>query len=143
MPRSLRASEPDLVACFLRGRTMSAKVGDNFSAPRSVHEGSPQGAYLEITSFVPPQMNSTLFLQLKPHLWNRPSQKKLLKIFKKRELLLTRPMKNMTQTMTMRTDLTSGFSVRSGQGRSSKTPRCPSDAPKPRNATKTRPTPTS
>ena len=44
----LGASEADteLVACFLRQRTMSIKVGSEFSQPRTVPGGSPQGSIL-------------------------------------------------------------------------------------------------
>ena len=42
------ASDQDveLVACFLRGRTMSVKIGTEFSDPRTVPGGSPQGSIL-------------------------------------------------------------------------------------------------
>ena len=36
----------DWVASFLYGRTMSVKIGDTFSAPRSAPGGSPQGSIL-------------------------------------------------------------------------------------------------
>ena len=46
--KKLNASDADieLVACFLRDRTMSVKVGKTFSEPRSVPGGSPQGSIL-------------------------------------------------------------------------------------------------
>ena len=46
--KSLKAKEEDieLVACFLRGRTMRVKVGEEYSEPRSVPGGSPQGSIL-------------------------------------------------------------------------------------------------
>ena len=36
----------ELVACFLRNRTMQVKIGDTYSAPRTVPGGSPQGSIL-------------------------------------------------------------------------------------------------
>ena len=41
-----RAEDVELVACFLRGRTMQVRVGTSFSDPREVPGGSPQGSIL-------------------------------------------------------------------------------------------------
>ena len=50
---TLGASDEDiqLVGAFLRGRTMSVKVGSSFSVPRAVPGGSPQGSILGIFLF--------------------------------------------------------------------------------------------
>ena len=40
------AQDVELVACFLRGRTMQVKVGNDYSEPRTVPGGSPQGSIL-------------------------------------------------------------------------------------------------